>query len=642
MMQDITEGKKNAKYYTRLFEKAFAYGQPRFDDYAELVAFYELTQAELPQYQVEKPWVHNINAPYATDAINLRVASLQASDYLGELEPLSPDDEETIQRLNWAYHALWKEMNMDKHVNDSILRSAVMREAYTHVVYDDKVVGGTNRRRHGALDAYFIDPASVLIDPSARGLKEADYVIVTERITKKQVKNRYPEFDFEAMKGSSKSPMERGEIFYGTDFSTEQDDNVMTKMTFYEREEDGIYKAVMVENQLVKSPELMEVSVYPIAQLRWQKKLKSPYGVSLMDMILPLQKTVNEVESAVANTALQFSSPSYVLSGDSGINPEDLALMGGTPGAVFVSEQGIDINNVVAPLMRDRKIDAAMISVKQEHERTIYKLAGINEQFLGSFGTAGNTASGAADAMNRAKIIENRFLVNLEEYIEDLTEIVVEFITKVFGGETMYVRSEKKSDGSFDFQELEVPEVENAQYTFSIHMNVKTQYSKEQERALLKELYQFQLQYDAPVKALSFLDVLKTYDVPNIQELVERLQRMTNMDAEQRAELAVMLVNAAAELGIDEGALKQALVEIILALPETPTVDALLEELEKTKAAEEEKGAMVEQVMNNQMMDQQMQMAEAAQQGPTGDEVFEMPEGAQMMPTGDETFDMGA
>jgi HEPN domain-containing protein len=103
-----------------------------------------------------------------------------------------------------------------------------------------------------------------------------------------------------------------------------------------------------------------------------------------------------------------------------------------------------------------------------------------------------------------------------------------------------------------------------------------------------------------------------------------------------------MLVNAAAELGIDEGALKQALVEIILALPETPTVDALLEELEKTKAAEEEKGAMVEQVMNNQMMDQQMRMAEAAQQGPTGDEVFEMPEGAQMMPTGDETFDMGA
>jgi hypothetical protein len=629
---------KTVKYFNRLFERAYAFDSARYDDYTELIAFYELCQSELPQYQVEKPWIHNINAPYATDAINLRIASLQANDYLGEIEPLSPDDVEIVQKLNWAYHALWNEMDMDAHVNESILRAAVMREAYTHVVYEDKPVGGTNRRRQGKLDSYFVDSASVHIDPKARALKDADFVIVTDRITPKRVKSRYPDFDFEKSKQTSYSPKERGEIYAGTDYNTEQE-YILTKFTYYEKEEDGIYKTVLVENQIVEDTTKMPINVYPIAQLRWQNKLKSPYGVGLLDMILPLQKTVNEVESAVANAALQFSSPSYVLSAGSGINPEDLALMGGTPGAVFIVDDGVNINEVIAPLMRDRKIDQEMITVKQENERAIYKLAGISDAFMGSLGTAGNTAGGAADSINRSKVIENRFFTNLENYIEDLTEIVVEYITRVFGGETMYVRGDKNSDNSFNFDEMQIPEnAEDIEYTFYIKMDIKTKYSKQLEKQLIKELYEAQIQYDAPVKALTFLDVLKTYDVPNIQELVERMEHMANMDAQQRAELAIMLVTAAAELGVDEAMLKQAVAEIIQALPETPTVDQIMMMLEQKKQQEELAAQQAQQALGsaelNQMQQaQQAQQAQQMPQEPTGDEVYEAPE-----PTGDEVY----
>jgi hypothetical protein len=629
---------KEPSYYQSLFQKAYGFNQNRADQYQELTAFYELSQHDLPIYSQDKPWVYDINSAYATDAINLRVASLYANDYLGELEPLSPDDKETIQKINYAYHSMWFEMNMDKIVNDAILRAAVAREAYVHVIFKNIEYGGTNRKRKGKLEGYFIDPASMYIDPKALSLKESDFLIIAERMTPKQVKKAYKEFnwqDQENQKSSMRSPQERGEIYLGNDYQTEQD-LVLTKLTFYEREEDGVYKTILVENQIVKDTEKLEIDVFPIAQLRWQKRIKSPYGTSLMDVLLPLQKTINEIESAIANTALQFSNPSYVLSEEAGIDPNDLALTSGTPGAVYVVQAGIDIDKVIKPLMSDRKVDKEMIEVKKELERTIYKLAGVTDQFLGDIGTPGNTKTGADLAVQRAKIIEQRFINNMEEFIEDLTEIIVQYLTHVFDGETLFVRGDKKTSGDFEFSEAEIPEdAKDLEYTFYIKLDVKTKYSKEQQRQLMMELYQIQSQYDTPVKGITFIDVLRHYDVPNIQELVERLEHMTKMDAEQRAELITMLIQVAGEYQIPPELLQQAIIEIVLALPETPTVDMILEQIEQMKAQQQQAMQTVEKALMGSQVNQQEQMMEQAQQ-PTGDEIFNV-EGA---PTGDEVINI--
>ena len=75
---------------TALWDKAQAFDKGRIDEYTELMAFYEGQQHLLSAYKTAKPWVVNINSPYATYAIDNRVSSLMANDYIGELEPLSP------------------------------------------------------------------------------------------------------------------------------------------------------------------------------------------------------------------------------------------------------------------------------------------------------------------------------------------------------------------------------------------------------------------------------------------------------------------------------------------------------------------------------------------------------------------------
>ena len=278
----------NAEQHIARFRKAHAFSQSRFDDYKELMAFFEGEQHLLSQYAGEKPWVVDITTPYATDAIMIRVSSLMSNDYIGEIEPLSPEDVDAIHELNMAYQNHWRGMNMDNLINESILRAAVLREAYILVYYNKKVIkGGKNRKNKGDLRASFISPESVTIDPNALHLKDADYVYITERISKQKAKERY-NINHEELKPIF-GTFERGENYVGNDYDFEQEP--YTKLTCYEVEDrdtddQTIYRTVLIENQIVEKREKMDLRFLPISQLRWEKRMKSPYGISIMDRLL--------------------------------------------------------------------------------------------------------------------------------------------------------------------------------------------------------------------------------------------------------------------------------------------------------------------------------------------------------------------
>jgi hypothetical protein len=605
--------KKEEQRLIALFRKARDFDLTRFEDYRELMAFYEGNQDLLSRYSENKPWVVSMNTPFASLAIDTRVASLQASDYMGVLQPLSPDDVENIEKLNNLYHNEWKLMNMDSKINDAISRAAIAREAYIHVIFNpDRIKGGTNRLQKGVLEAYFLEPGSVLIDPKALEMKNADYIIVTERLTPEQAKSMYGiSTEDDDAPNSVFTPQDRGEMYIDNDYDTEQYD-VLTKMTFYERKGDIIYKTCMVEEKIVTEKMKLEINVFPIAQLRWEKKAQSPYGLSLMDRLLPEQKAINSIESAIVNSTLSTVAPQYVVRKDSGLDPKKVANFSGAPGVVY-SVNG-DPTNAIVPL-NNPKIDPQIIEIKREYELTIDKIASRSQEFLGRFGTAGNTASGAAAASSRATIIEQKFLSNMENFIEDLTRIIVEFLTKAFEGETMFTRSEERADGSFEFGEIEVSEdMKEMEYTFWIDLEIKTRYSRERERQLLLELFQFERQYDAPVKTITVKDLLQKFEVSNRQELVERYDKLSRQDNAMKSGIIDRFTRIIVGADIDERLVQQGIQEIMMG-NETPTVDEILKQIEQQRQEME----MMEERMQQdemEMMEQEMDLPNQIQEPP--------------------------
>ena len=576
----IQEELDKAKPYTEMYKKAYDFNTERFGSYAELMAFYQGNQHLLKKYKTERPWVVNMNTPYATVAIENRIASILVNDYEGDLIPLSPEDVDVIEPIDRVYKREWERLDIDKIIRNCVETSAVVREAYCHIIVDDKkIYGGTKRKRVGALTAEVIEPARVLIDPTARSLKDANYMIVLGRISKKEALKTYNKLESLKLQAPDYTPNQRGEVYYDNDYSTEQED-VFTVWNFYQKEDGKIKKTKLINNIIVKES-ILDISRFPIAQLRWKKAAQSCYGISLMDQLLSLQKSINAIESAITNTAIAYAAPSMMVAKGCGVDPKIVAKSNGAPGVVYSVNGNLD--NAIKPVVPP-KIQDEILAIKQDFEAKIREISGNSNQFMGNIGTAANTVGGAEVAVERAKIIEVNIINNIEEFVEDIVNILVEFITKMYPNAELTYSNGKDGEGLWNFDVIKMPkksEMKDLEYKFYIELDKKSQYSKDKQKQTLIDLFQFERQYDAPVKTITVSDIIKNSDLINKDEIIARYNSLNSQDAQTKAETIDKLINTANSMGISQDLIVQATAEIISGGDEHPATDQLMKMIEQ-------------------------------------------------------------
>lgn len=576
----LQEELDKAKPYTEMYKKAYDFNTERFNSYAELMAFYQGNQHLLKKYKTERPWVVNMNTPYSTIAVENRIASILVNDYEGDLIPLSPEDVDVIEPIDRVYKREWERLDIDKIIRNCVETSAVVREAYCHIIVDDKkIYGGTKRKRVGALTAEVIEPARVLIDPTARSLKDANYMIVLGRISKKEALKTYNKLESLKLQAPDYTPYQRGEVYYDNDYSTEQED-VFTVWNFYQKENGKIKKTKLINNIIVKESTL-DISRFPIAQLRWKKAAQSCYGISLMDQLLSLQKAINAIESAITNTAIAYAAPSMMVAKGCGVDPKIVAKSNGAPGVVYSVNGNLD--NAIKPVVPP-KIQDEILAIKQDFEAKIREISGNSNQFRGNIGTAANTVGGAEVAVERAKIIEVNIVNNIEEFVEDIVNILVEFITKMYPNAELTYSNGKDGEGLWNFDVIKMPkknEMKDLEYKFYIELDKKSQYSKDKQKQTLMDLFQFERQYDAPVKTITVSDIIKNSDLINKDEIIARYNSLNSQDAQTKAETIDKLINTANSMGISQDLIVQSTAEIISGGDEHPATDQLMQMIEQ-------------------------------------------------------------
>lgn len=576
----IQEELDKARPYTEMYEKAYNFNTERFDSYAELMAFYQGNQHLLKKYRTNRPWVVNMNTPYATVAIENRIASILVNDYEGDLIPLSPEDVDIIEPIDRVYKREWERLDIDRIIRNCVETSAVVREAYCHIILDDKkIYGGTKRKRVGALSAEIIEPGSVLIDPTARNLKDANYMIVLGRISKKEALNTYKKLEGLKLQAPDYMPNQRGEIYYDNDYSTEQED-VFTVWNFYQKSDGKIKKTKLINNIIVKETTL-DISRFPIAQLRWKKAAQSCYGISLMDQLLSLQKSINAIESAITNTAIAYAAPSMMVAKGSGVDPKVVAKSNGAPGVVYSVNGNLD--NAIKPVVPP-KIQDEILAIKQDFEAKIREISGNSNQFMGNIGTAANTVGGAEVAVERAKIIEVNIINNIEDFVEEIVNILVEFIIKMYPNAELTYSNGKDGEGLWNFDVIKMPkksEMKDLEYKFYIELDKKSQYSKDKQKQTLMDLFQFERQYDAPVKTITVSDIIKNSDLINKDEIIARYNNLNSQDAQTKAETIDKIISTANDMGISQDLVIQATAEIISGGNEHPATDQVMQMIEQ-------------------------------------------------------------
>jgi len=604
---NIASELEKAKPYLDKFQKAKNFNSTRMDAYAEDMAFYQGNQHLLKKFKNETPWVVNMNTPHASISIDNRVASLLANDYIGELIPLGIEDVENVDKLAEVYKREWKRLKMDDLVRECISTCAIVREGYIHIVVDKKgIVGTKGRKVLGKMEAYCIEPARIYIDPNARSLKKARYIFVADRISKEELEEKYPRLSNLEAAADTYNPQDRGEVYLDNDYTTEQED-VKTVLTYYGKKKDKLEKVVIISGIIVDKKD-MDFPKFPIAQIRWQKAAQSCYGLSLMDSVLSLQKAVTSIESAITNTAIAYAAPSMMVRKGCGVDPKVVAKANGAPGVVYAVDG--DLDNAIKPVIPPQ-IKQDTLAIKNDYISQIDKITGSTNQFLGDIGTAGNTKSGTENAISRATIIENKVLLNIKEFVEDVTEIIIEFIKKVYAGETLSYNDGKQADGKYQFTTVELPNEkdmkENTNYNYYIELETKTPYNRQKQQDLLLNIFQLERQYDAPVKTVTVGDIIKMSDIERKDEIIARYNALTFQDAETKADAITQLYQSGMEFGLDPELLKQAMSEIISNQKDTPAVQEVLNQIEQATQQQ------IEQA--NQQMDAATETLMASPQG---------------------------
>ena len=598
-----------SKPYLTKFEKAKNFNSDRQKAYAENMAFYQGNQHLLKRYKNNTPWVVNMNTPHASIAIDNRVSSLLAKDYIGELLPLGVEDVDNVEALADVYKREWKRMNIDDIVRDCINSCAVVREGYCHIVLDKNASIGTKGRKNlGKLEAYSIEPARIFIDPNARCLKKARYLFVTDRMSKEEIEEKYPKLASLEAISDNFTPEDRGEVYYDNDYTTEQGD-VRTVLTYYGKKKGKIEKVVLISGIIVEQKD-MDFPIFPIAQIRWKKAAQSCYGLSLMDDVISLQKAVTSIESAITNTAIAYAAPSMMVRKGCGIDPKVVAKANGAPGVVYAVDG--DLDNAIKPVVPPQ-IKQETIAIKNDFTNEIDKITGNTAQFLGNIGTAGNTKSGTDSAISRATIIENKVLSNIKEFIEDITNIIVEYIKRIYAGEELTYNDGKQADGSYKFTSITLPDKDamrdNANYNYYIELETKTPYNREKQKDLLLEIFQLERQYDTPIKTVTVGDIIKNSDIERKDEIISRYNSLTFQDATTKADAITQLYASGMEFGVDQELLKQAMSEIIANQKDTPAVKEVLQIIEQ--------GTQQQIQQANQQMDNATQTLMSSPQGQT-------------------------
>lgn len=599
---------EKAKPYLDKFEKAKNFNSSRKEAYAENMAFYQGNQHLLKKYKNETPWVVSMNTPHASISIDNRVASLLANDYIGELIPLGLEDVDNVDKLAEVYKREWKRLKMDDIVRECISTCAVVRESYVHIVLDKNASIGTKGRKNlGKMEAYSIEPARIFIDPNARSLKRARYLFVTDRIGKEELEEKYPQLADLESTADTYNPQDRGEVYYDNDYTTEQED-VRTVLTYYGKKKNKKLEKVVIISGIIVDKKDMDFPIFPIAQIRWMKAAQSCYGLSLMDSVLSLQKAVTSIESAITNTAIAYAAPSMMVRKGCGVDPKVVAKANGAPGVVYAVDG--DLDNAIKPVIPPQ-IKQDTLAIKNDYISQIDKITGSTNQFLGDIGTAGNTKSGTENAISRATIIENKVLLNIKEFVEDVTEIIIEFIKKVYAGETLSYNDGKQSNGQYQFTEIELPNEEamknNTNYNYYIELETKTPYNRERQKDLLLQIFQLERQYDAPVKTVTVGDIIKNSDIERKDEIIARYNELTFQDAETKADAITQMYQAGMDFGLDPELLKQAMSEIISNQKDTPAVKEVLDQIEQLTQQQ------IEQA--NQQMDAATKTLMASPQG---------------------------
>lgn len=550
-----------------LIESATAYrATNRDNEYITNRAHYEGLQWNLAENKNDSPFLMRSDINHLKNAVDLRLGSLCSDKYWGELKPLSPDDVQNIEELNVLYKNEWNRLKADDVIEAVVKEGAICDNGYVQINVDaNKIIGGTNTRKEGAITLKVLSTSDVYLDPTAASLEEINFYVIKSAQSKTWVKQNKPEWLSKIKKDNLDVGLvneeTEGNIYTGRDYGQSKN-NLYDINTLYRKEPEKVTIEVVDDNGKKKKEKITVTRIveytfinkhlveenrnYPFDEFsligfQWEPIPQSPYGIPLLRGLTVPQKVANLIESAANNIAMHYTIPSWLVSAESGIDLDEFAKLNSALGMAW------KVNGDVAKAIKQMdppQINKDLIAIKESFVANIKTYAGVSDTYIGNIGTAGSTAEGTMSAINRATIIDNGPTKQIEKFVEKLSRMIVKFMLRYYKGDTLYVRDTQKNSNKYEFKPLTVNEnYSNMNYEFFVDLASRSKTDKNRQYNLMKELYTIQNQYKDDKKVINVTDLVKAAQLDNYNEMFKRFSDMSEEAFAEKADLIVQIMS---------------------------------------------------------------------------------------------------
>lgn len=540
----------------------------RDSEYVVNMAHYEGLQWNLAQNKDNSPFLLKSDINHLKNAVDVRLGSLFSESYYGELQPLSANDVNAIDVLNNLYRNEWNRLNADDRVEEAIKQACILDNGYVEVGFDKGAIyGGTGTRNEGTIVLSTLSTSNIYLDPTADSIDECEYIVAKSQKSENWIKRNKPEWlsriKEKQLSKISIADSDDGTIYKGRNYG-EAKKSLYEIDTVYEKyvktvelpilDEEGAETGeveevnvtavkihYVVNDTLVETNEDYPFDEFPIIPMQWEPQPQSPYGIPLVRGLTTPQKVANLIESAANNIAMHYATPTWIVSEESGLDINKVAKLANALGMVW--KVSGDVSKAIKQ-MDVPELNEQLIGIKNSFVDHIQTYAGSTSAYIGNIGTAGSTAEGTMAAINRATIIDNAPIKQIEKFVEKLSRMIVKFMTRYYSGQKIYVRDTVKNPkGAYTFKDFLMDEnYEMLNYDFNVKLASRSKADKNRQYNVLKDLYQTQNQYKEDKRIIAIPDLVKAAQLDNYDEMFKRFSDMSEEAFAEKADLIVQIM----------------------------------------------------------------------------------------------------
>jgi hypothetical protein len=301
---------------------------------------------------------------------------------------------------------------------------------------------------------------------------------------------------------------------------------------------------------------------YPFAILYDFPQRQDFWGKSTCEFILDNQKIINKIEAIIATIGLLLQNPQKIVSKASGLNPREVAKYGNAHGHVFY------VNGTPANAMMWQtppQIPQSLFNLLENAKANIREITGLTEAYMGQSVGSLQTSSGVSSLIERATLRDRDQMYDVELYIEDLSRLLLGFITEFYTEERV-IRIDKPTEKiEMDRQEfINFVGRSFADIDFDMEINVSANapISRLRQQSEAEKLINMQGQYGFKPELIKPQEYIRMSEFTDAEQIVERMDNEEMRNQVEEAFAVAQEIQKGIQVGASPEALKQKAMEM--------------------------------------------------------------------------------